>query len=264
MSILRFINGRNRKLSQLKGSIAYVYNPQKVKHGCRGGTGVELDSAYADMKIVKLLHGKTTGRQYIHFVISFDKVVEYITAFEVCEEVLDYFEGQFQVVFAVHENTANVHGHFILNTVGADGHKFRQSKKEMLKFRSYVNEILKLRGLNRIGEIDMKSVDDYAELATFLEEIILDEDEWNDLLHESYESDENTEENKELEIKENTAIFKEAYVPIWFGERKPYMPIHFDERHEEKTLVYEPIKFDDTHEEEQVAFQPIKFFEEAE
>lgn len=264
MSILHFINGKNRSLSQLKGSIAYIFNPEKVKHGCRGGTGVVYDEAYDDMKIIKVLHNKTKGRQYIHFIISFDKGISYLKAFDICEEILDYFSDEYQIVFAVHENTENIHGHFILNTVAVDGRKFRQSTKEMLSFRTFVNEILEDYGLNTIGKIEMMPIDDYAELSQFLNEIIIDEDMWSDLLYESCEDEAYLEDKYESESNGAAELFGTPYFPIWFGENKPYVPIWFDETHEEKPLIYEPIKFDETHEEKPLAFPPIMFFDEEE
>lgn len=242
MSVLRFINGRNRTLPQLKGTILYIFNPEKVQHNCRGGTGVLCDEAFDDMRIIKIIHDKVGGRQYIHFVLSFDQEVNYRIAYDVSEDVLAYFEDRYQVVFALHENTDNVHTHFILNTVGADGRKFRQSKREMLVFREFVNEILEGYDLKPIGKIDMVPTDEYPELAQLLDTLIVNEMEWYEVMDEFYDVYPTDEEDEAYSGQEH---FQEAYVPIWFDGQKPRVPIWFDKNHEEKNLGKKLIEFFD-------------------
>ena len=135
MSVLKFINGRNRQLSQLAEIVEYVKNPDKNSHGLYAGAGVRVTHAAEDMKNPwKVLKNKTTGRQYIHFVVSFDRGVAALTAHAVGMRILDYYGQNFQIIMAVHDNTENVHCHFVLNTVGLGTRKFSQSETRDARF----------------------------------------------------------------------------------------------------------------------------------
>lgn len=149
--MLKFVNGRNSELSQLTEIIKYVKNPEKNSHGLLAGIGVRINAAAEDMKTVKVLKNKITGRQYIHFLLSFDQGVDAVTAHRIGKRVLMYPGYSFQILMAVHDNTANMHCHFVLNTVGKGTRKFSQSRAEMLKFRDYINRILEEERLNPIG-----------------------------------------------------------------------------------------------------------------
>lgn len=152
MSVLKIVDGRNSELSQLTEIIKYVKNPEKNSHGLLAGIGVRINAAAEDMKTVKVLKNKITGRQYIHFLLSFDQGVDAVTAHRIGKRVLMYqAHNYFQILMAVHDNTANVHCHFVLNTVGKGTRKFSQSRAEMLKFRDYINRILEEERLNPIG-----------------------------------------------------------------------------------------------------------------
>lgn len=231
MSILKYFNGRNRSLSKLKDRIIYISDPDKVKSGYVGGTGILPTTAFQDMKTIKILHGKVIGRQYIHMVLSFDTEVTPLLANEVCTEILEMYRGRYQVIFAIHENTENVHGHFIINSVGVEGEKFRQSKSEMLQFRAKINLILKKYGLNEIRKTEIGDEDE-NEFEVLYQEAQWDmweEDDYSDYIDECAEDDFVLSENHESFVgtREKTGNIS---VPIWFGEQKPFVPIWFEER----------------------------------
>lgn len=117
------------------------------------GNGLNLDTPCEDMETVQSLFGKNTGRRYIHYILSFDEDVSEEMALEVAEEAASYFADDFQYILSVHTNTGNNHAHVIVNAVNVrTGNKFSQSRSDMLKFRSHVNDCLFKHGLNRIGE----------------------------------------------------------------------------------------------------------------
>lgn len=149
--MLKFVNGRNSELSQLTEIINYVRNPEKNSGNLYASVGLRINEAAEDMKTVKVLKNKTEGRQYIHFILSFDENVDVLVAHRIGRKVLRYHGTKFQILMAVHNNTRNVHCHFIVNTVGKENRKFSQSKEEMLKFREFVNNILEAEGLDSIG-----------------------------------------------------------------------------------------------------------------
>lgn len=105
------------------------------------------------MRTIQSLHRKQSGRQYIHYVISFDTDVSFDTAFDVACECASFFAGDFQYILALHMNTDNPHTHIVLNSVNVHtDKKFSQSKSDLIKFREFVNTCLEKYGLNPVGE----------------------------------------------------------------------------------------------------------------
>lgn len=153
MSILKFIDGKNRGKGALRQAINYILNPEKMPGNFILGNGINLDTPYEDMETVQALFGKNTGRRYIHYILSFDEDVSGEMALEVAEEAASYFADEFQYVLAIHTNKRNNHAHVVVSTINIrTGNKFSQSKAEMLEFRNHVNDCLAKHGLNLIGE----------------------------------------------------------------------------------------------------------------
>lgn len=158
MSIIKFINGKNRGAKALKQGIRYVLNPEKTSPHLVGGRGITVSTVYQDMQTVQRLMGKEEGRSYIHFILSFNEEIYNQQLRQIAEECAAYFTDN-QSVWAVHDNTAYRHIHFIVNTVNVrDGKKFSQSKREMLSFRETVNGILERHGITAIGDKPMAEV----------------------------------------------------------------------------------------------------------
>lgn len=226
MSIIKFINGKNRKMSQLQNLIDYITNPEKAPEKYFAHTGLCGRSTYRDMLTFKLLHGKMTGRQYVHFILSFDRGVPYEKAFQVGSEVLTFFNGKYQVFMAMHINTSNCHCHFVLNTVGFDGYKFRQSRGEMKMLKDFANIILEKYNLNPVGKIRRSGI-----------EWLWEEENFDDL--DPYYDDMLDEEDEEEVYRpiryedENEPQKKEKFQPIWYEEEA------------EKHLKFRPIWYSD-------------------
>ncbi|MBR4027747.1 MAG: relaxase/mobilization nuclease domain-containing protein [Lachnospiraceae bacterium] len=169
MSILKFVNGKNRGVYALRKSITYVLNPEKTKPYLKGGYGVNLETASRDMETVQHLFGKTSGRRYIHYVLSFDKGVSENIVYQLAEVCTSYY-ADFQSVWEIHTNTENLHIHVIMNSVNfRTGAKYSQSKAELQQFKNYLNSVLESYGLNTIGpqmmelEFDEDYIDDFLE-----------------------------------------------------------------------------------------------------
>ena len=208
MSILKFVNGKNRGNDALERGINYILDSEKTSPHYITSNGADKTSAAEDMKTVQQLLGKDTGRRYIHFVISFDAGVSSQLAFTIASERTEYFADEYQYILSVHNNTENVHAHVILNAVNVHtGKKFSQSKTEMLDFRDYVNTVLLSHGLNPVGRsfedeeiypglyfeeedtfYDFEDADDYKENESFFGAIDPEEAELM-RLSEQYESE---------------------------------------------------------------------------
>ena len=156
MAIVRPINVRRGNLAGLRAVIDYVKDIEKTKGGklvyMSGGiAGREFD----DMLLAKKVFGKTTGRQYAHFIQSFhsgDKLTPEL-AFRIGREYMASLEQwrDFQTLMAVHTNTEHLHIHYIINSVNSrTGSKWQCSKQDLKLFRDRSDEFCRRYNLHVI------------------------------------------------------------------------------------------------------------------
>ena len=141
------------KQDLIEKEIHYILKPQKhVRY--YGGYNVLITDNIEDM--IDQFHGarsafgKYHGIQVRHFLLSFsaeyDKVHAYhvhLIGREVSKLFLDY-----QVIFAGHEETENLHIHFIVGTVNLrTGMAFDAGANTLRYLHSQVGEILRMSGL---------------------------------------------------------------------------------------------------------------------
>ncbi len=141
MAIVHFINSKSKQT--VKG-MTYVlrYTTQDSKtrtdDNVKLVTGVNCnaDSAYTEFCNTKKLYGKQDGRQYYHFVQSFD-VDEDISP-QLAHEIALRFASEtekfngFEIVVSTHCDRDHIHSHFVMNSVNAEnGEKFHISENEV-------------------------------------------------------------------------------------------------------------------------------------
>jgi hypothetical protein len=101
----------------------------------------------------KKLFGKTTGRQYAHFVQSFhekDPITPEL-AFQIGREYIAGLKQwhNFQVSMAVHTDTEHMHIHYIINSVNMlNGAKWQCSKQDLKHFRQQSDELCRRYNLH--------------------------------------------------------------------------------------------------------------------
>lgn len=150
--ILKFINGKNTDLNDLKSVLEYVGDKAKTTPELSGGYCCDSKYPYNDMLVTKQLHRKTVGKQYEHYVVSFnpDDAIDAETAFNVVSDIVRHYNRN-QSFWAVHTNTEHLHAHVVMNSVSSKGNKFRQWKPQLNDFRGYINAICKKYGINPIA-----------------------------------------------------------------------------------------------------------------
>lgn len=100
------------------------------------GVNCNADSAYTEFCNTKKLFGKYDGRQYYHFVQSFD-VDENISP-QLAHEIALRFASEtekfngFEIVVSTHCDRDHIHSHFVMNSVNAEnGKKFHINESEV-------------------------------------------------------------------------------------------------------------------------------------
>ena len=136
------------KQIDLSNEIRYVTNYEKTK-GFIGGWGVtpyNPEQMIYQMTMVKKCYGREQSgwRQLKHIITSFEKEwnISPNLALTIAYEIAAYYAGTYQICFGIHENTDNIHIHFILNTVSyIDGKMFCGGPFELAAFKQYVNQV---------------------------------------------------------------------------------------------------------------------------
>lgn len=166
--ILHMNSHHGSKGSHLQVAIDYILKDEKTMNGLLvGSVNCIKDSAYECMKETKRLYGKMDKRQGYHLIISFEeKECDEDTAMKVIQEfVQEYLENDYEVVYAVHNNTDHIHGHIIWNSVRfTDGYKYHYKKGDWEKdIQSRVDRICEKYNLsileNKKSENDKKEWD---------------------------------------------------------------------------------------------------------
>ena len=119
--------------------IQYIFRPDKTPHGLIGGWAVDPMYAASQMNYLSKAYGKEDGLQLRHFILSFsEKEVQrmgqcaLIRIDEYAQYAALYYGGEYQIVYAVHEDSRHLHVHFVLNTLNyRTGKKYPGDKEDL-------------------------------------------------------------------------------------------------------------------------------------
>lgn len=124
-----------------------------IKYICRldkpkqvGGMGVfplYVGDMIDQFLIVKQMYHKEEGKQIFHLVISFDKSLCFTVdeAMEMGYEIAAYWGYNRQVMFAVHDDTQNIHIHMAVNTVAYRNGEYK-GYFPIEDIREYINPLV--------------------------------------------------------------------------------------------------------------------------
>ena len=153
----------------LSNCIRYIMNPAKTQEQKYiGGYNLIIpdrgkeQAAFDSMIATKKQFGKEDGRQGYHFKLSFASQ-DSITpekAMELTYQFLEQCFHDYECVYAVHDNTAHLHSHIIINRIDMmEGLKYHYKKGDWAKLiQPKVNEICKN---NNLSEIDLSMDEDF-------------------------------------------------------------------------------------------------------
>ena len=132
--------------------LRYISQSEKAVQGLFLGFNVLIsypEFMAEQFKTVRCIFHKQDGRLLRHFIISYSKNenVDANQAFVMAYDIACYYINEYQIAFAVHQDTEHIHAHFIMNTVSfVDGHKFSEGYEDFNKFMSYAKS--KMPNLN--------------------------------------------------------------------------------------------------------------------
>ena len=153
MATFTAIKNRGGGRGALGGVLRYVQQGEKTTWEDRqlvSGWNCTAQSVCSEMQLTKEHFHKTEGRQYYHFVQSFDKQDD-LSPQEIHAIGLELAQREFpnfEVLVATHVDTEHLHNHLVVNSVSfQDGKKLHQSAADLQAHRMANDEICVAYGL---------------------------------------------------------------------------------------------------------------------
>lgn len=205
-----------RQTARLSSGIKYITNPEKTDQlGLVSGKDCNAKTALAEMETTKELYDKTDGRQYKHFIQSFDPkdTIDPEKAHELGREFAEKSFPGHEVLVATHIDKDHIHNHFIVNSVNFEnGVKIQSSKDDLQNMKDLNDRICEREGLN---VIEKKSPGKELSMAEY--QVAMKGESWKfKLMGEIDKSMENSQGKEEF-IKD---MEDKGYKVKWTDERK--------------------------------------------
>lgn len=151
MESVKFVTVSNHTYYKNCGSIKKLFNyimkdketGNTVRYFGSPYVGIATcDMAVNQIKAIKKYYKKTNGRQMYHYVLSFPSVIKDAKKVsEIAMEIALRYFNDYQTIFAVHENTDNLHIHFIFNSVSfATGNKWNMNHRDFYCLKHNIEE----------------------------------------------------------------------------------------------------------------------------
>lgn len=131
--------------------VRYCTDPDKMVSGYLALRNVNRNSIADDMYHCAARFGKLHGTRIRHMYLAFDPDREYFItsqmAYQLAEEVCDFYQGEYQIFATVHEDADHLHVHVVMNSVSLiDGKKYGGKKRDYYRFQNYLRLILRKYG----------------------------------------------------------------------------------------------------------------------
>ena len=155
MAIFKVINskGKYHDDDALSDVNRYVLKPYKTQHKYTGGIHVDMNDPAGSMDTIAEHYKKRRGVRLRHFIVAFteDECPSPIVADSIGGELIEWLGEEYQSVYAVHEDSNEVHLHIVFNSVSyVDGHKYHGSKSDYYDMLYTVKAILRRYGIKKV------------------------------------------------------------------------------------------------------------------
>lgn len=152
MVIYKVINesGKYRNRDAAEGLLSYITSQEKARpDGIFGGAVIPKIAALSMNTVMDVFHNDT-GPRMRHSVLSFspDEGLSPAKVKKIASKAIEYYEGEYQIVAAVHEDKKHLHVHFAMNTTSyVDSSKYHGEKKDLYAFINCMNTLTKPYGI---------------------------------------------------------------------------------------------------------------------
>ena len=145
-----FSGGKYHDDDAFRDVLGYVMNPEKTPSGYIGGIAVNPQQAIFEMEALSRYYGQDTGVRLRHFILGFrprelwsKKGQSLYAAYQLAYSVAQFYGAEYQIIYAVHEDTKNPHIHFVMNTTNyRTGLKYQGKKQDLHHFIQWIDGVL--------------------------------------------------------------------------------------------------------------------------
>ena len=145
--------GKYRGKQSVRNVIRYILNPEKTPHKiyhAYGNDSEETKHIAQSFLKVQELYRKTSHKRVIHMIVSFSEkeIYNYHTYLNIGYRIIDYFNDEYQCIFALHEKDNNgneslPHIHFAINPISyKTGKRIKIDKKYLYTLRQYIDNVI--------------------------------------------------------------------------------------------------------------------------
>ena len=164
MATLKTANGTNKYFddNSREDVINYILRSDKTIHNLYDSNIRDISdicNASIIMDNTAEKFGKASGVKLRHFIISFEpaEVSALTVAYDIAKRIAAFFFGEYQTVFAVHEDKPHLHIHIVINSVSyTDGHRYYGKRQEFNAFKSYIKQVLADYGIYTLMYVSNK------------------------------------------------------------------------------------------------------------
>lgn len=137
----------------LNNQLKYLQKEGKTRENLKEGINCDVENVEREFNTIKLLHGKTEGKQYYHFTQAFSPE-DNITpekANELGKEWIQNNIKDHQVYIVTHIDKDHIHNHFVINSVNIEsGKKLQINPKKLFEMKIDSNRICEREGFIKI------------------------------------------------------------------------------------------------------------------
>ena len=153
MAIYKVINkaGDYRNRDAAEQLLSYITSHEKTRpDGIFGGSVVPEFADLAMNTVMDVFHNDT-GPRMRHSVLSLspDDCLSPAAVKKIAADAIRYYQDDYQIVAAVHEDKEHLHVHFAMNTTSyLNGAKYHGDKSDYYAFISYLNTLARPHGIH--------------------------------------------------------------------------------------------------------------------
>jgi len=149
LAIIKSLAASKTLTNQLK----YLQQEGKTRNYLKDGINCNIENIEREFNTIKLLYGKTEGKQYYHFTQAFSPE-DNITpekANELGKELIQNNIKDYQFYIVTHIDKNHIHNHFVINSVNMEnGRKLQISPKKLFDMKIDSNKICEREGFKKI------------------------------------------------------------------------------------------------------------------
>lgn len=147
MAIFKKISAKGKYQDDLTipNLITYITRPDKTPCGIIAGNNIDFNDIAGSMVRVSESYNKNSRIRAHHFIVSFmpheipSQGIVICIAMEICR----FFSDEYQIVYALHEDTQYPHLHFVFNSISyIDGHRYRGGIGDYNRLYYYIRSVL--------------------------------------------------------------------------------------------------------------------------